>query len=344
MPRKKQIKIEPQKIQMVPVAELIPYVRNPRSHPDEQIYKLARIIKDIGFKGAILVDKHNEIIAGHGRLLAAKKLGLDKVPVIIDTTITPAQAKALRIADNKIGEESAWITEYLNQEMIELEDINFDLELTGYGFDELQKIKIRDERESKDDEVPVVKKNKKLISKPGVLWGLGAHRLFCGDATKKKDIDRLMNGVRADMVFADPPYGINVVSKKETIGGGGPFGGIKNYKGTISGNNIVHANKYKPVHGDDKPFNPEFLLPLANNLIIFGGNYFANKLPVSRGWMVWDKLDGMEGTTKNFSDFEMAWTSFNKPARLFRHRWQGLMKGSERGEKRIHPTQSQKTE
>ncbi len=147
-----------------------------------------------------------------------------------------------------------------------------------------------------------------------------------------------MGGEKADMVFTDPPYGIAVVQGGR-IGGGGPVGGKKNYKQTIGGDNIVWANKYEPVIGDDKPFDPAPLLGMAPEQIIFGGNYFASKLPDSRGWFVWDKIDGMEGTTKNFSDFEMGWTSFEKPARLFRHRWQGLMKASERDQKRCHPTQ-----
>ena len=119
MTKKKALTIEPQKIQLVAVDELIPYVRNPKAHPAKQINKIAKLIKEVGFKGAILVDKNMEIVAGHGRLLAAEKLGLKKVPVIVDTDLTPDQARAFRIADNKVA-ESEWDQELYEMELQEI--------------------------------------------------------------------------------------------------------------------------------------------------------------------------------------------------------------------------------
>ncbi|MBW2345624.1 MAG: ParB N-terminal domain-containing protein [Deltaproteobacteria bacterium] len=139
MAKKKGIKVEAQKIQMMAVDELIPYVRNPKAHPAKQVNKIARLIKEVGFQGAILIDKGKEIVAGHGRLLAAKKLGLEKVPVIIDEDLTPEQVSMFRIADNKVA-ESDWIEEYLKQEITEIDASLLDSELTGFDFEELDKL------------------------------------------------------------------------------------------------------------------------------------------------------------------------------------------------------------
>jgi len=139
MAKKKEIKVEAQKIQMMAVDELIPYVRNPKAHPAKQVNKIARLIKEVGFQGAILIDKGKEIVAGHGRLLAAKKLGLEKVPVIIDEDLTPEQVSMFRIADNKVA-ESDWIEEYLKQEITEIDASLLDSELTGFDFEELDKL------------------------------------------------------------------------------------------------------------------------------------------------------------------------------------------------------------
>ncbi|RLB89400.1 MAG: hypothetical protein DRH26_11635 [Deltaproteobacteria bacterium] len=131
----REIKVEGQKIQMMAVEKLIPYARNPKSHPEKQVDQIAKLIKEIGFKGAILIDKNKEIVAGHGRLLAARQLGLKKVPVIMDEDLTPEQAKVFRIADNKVA-KSDWINEYLKEEMAEIEISSFDIELTGFDYEE----------------------------------------------------------------------------------------------------------------------------------------------------------------------------------------------------------------
>lgn len=324
-------------IEHISTSDLIPYLGNAKAHPEPQIAKIAGSIKEFGFLVPILLDADNGIIAGHGRYKAAKLLKMKDVPCVRAEGLTGAQKKAFRIADNQLTMLSGWLDDALSLELEGLKDLDFDLDLLGFDAGELDNLLSGNSGGglTDPDDVPEVTE---AITKPGDLWLCGEHRVLCGDATKREDVERLMDGEKADMVFTDPPYGIDVVKNRQ-IGGGGPVGGKKNYKGTIGGRGVVKANQYKPVYGDDKPFDPSFLFKLSDNLIIFGGNYFANKLPESRGWLVWDKIDGMEGTTKNFSDFEMAWTSFNKPARLFRHRWQGLMKGSEKNEKRCHPTQ-----
>jgi DNA modification methylase len=175
---------------------------------------------------------------------------------------------------------------------------------------------------------------------PGDLWQIGSHRLLCGDSTKAEDVARVMGGEKADMVFTDPPYGIEVVQNKQ-IGGGGAFGGKKNER---KGKAVISANAYAEVVGDETTETAQKFYALCvelgfSNMILWGGNYFTDFLPPSRGWVCWDKIDGVEGTTKNFSDIELAWTSYDVPARIVRHRWQGLLKASEHNEKRCHPTQ-----
>jgi len=191
------------------VNDLIPYINNPRIN-DEAVDVVAASIKEFGFKNPILIDKENVIIAGHTRLKAAKKLGLKEVPTIKIEDLTEAQIKAFRIADNKTSEFSEWDFELLE---IELEGLND--EFTGFDMKEL------DDMFSDDEEVIEVEEDdfnkeppEELISKKGDIWLLGNHRLMCGDATKKEDVERLMDGKRADMVFTDPPYGM----KKEKDG------------------------------------------------------------------------------------------------------------------------------
>jgi len=207
-------------IEWIKVDELIPYVNNPKQHSTEQINLIASSIKEFGFINPIIVDKQNEIIAGHGRLLAAKKLGLEKVPVLRAEHLTPAQVKAYRIADNKLTELGEWDSELLKIELEELKEADFDLELTGFNLDEIDEL-LDDldfsEDQEKQDETPELIDEVPPFSQIGDLWLLGEHRLLCGDATKKEDLEYLMNGEKADMVFTDPPYGVSYADKNEFL-------------------------------------------------------------------------------------------------------------------------------
>jgi len=152
-------------------------------------------------------------------------------------------------------------------------------------------------------------------------------------------------------VLTDPPYGISIVSGLRAANGGSKpvtigtirprrtdtVGGVKNVRGTVGASHMVDATLYRPVHGDDKPFDPRSLLEIGENQIIFGGNYFASKLPDSRCWIVWDK-----NNTGNFADAELAWTSFDRPVKLYQYTWNGLLREGSRqieGVRRMHPTQ-----
>jgi len=183
-----------------PIDDLIPYINNPKKHPDTQVDKIASSIKNYGFTVPVVVDGRNEIIMGHGRLQAARKLGLAEVPCIVRDDLSEAQVKALRIADNKVS-ESEWDIEILLLELEEIEDF------TGFDLDEIQDLS-GDDKEVIEDEVP--EPPDEPITKLGDLWLLGRHRLLCGDSTKAEDVERLMDGKKAHMCFTDPPYNVSI--------------------------------------------------------------------------------------------------------------------------------------
>jgi len=191
------------------IDKLIPYISNSRTHSDEQIAQIAASIKEFGFTNPILIDKENGIIAGHGRLLAARKLGLNEVPTIELSHLTESQKRAYIIADNKLALNAGWDIDTLLSEINILQDDGFDIELTGFGLDEIADLmpETLNEGLCDDDDVPEVHVNE--VSKLGDVWLLGNHRLMCGDSTVIDDVEKLMNGEKADMVFTDPPYGVN---------------------------------------------------------------------------------------------------------------------------------------
>ncbi len=190
------------------IENIIPYINNPRKN-DHAVDKVASSIKNFGFKNPIIVDKDNEIIAGHTRLKAAKKLGMKEVPVIRAEDLTEAQVKAFRIADNKTAEFAEWDMELLEIELEGLDDL-----FTGFDFDELDELFQDGEYIETEEDDFEIEEPENPISKRGDVWLLGRHRLMCGDATKKEDVERLMDGKKADMLFTDPPYGM----KKEKDG------------------------------------------------------------------------------------------------------------------------------
>lgn len=190
------------------VDELIPYVNNARTHSDEQVTQIASSIKEFGFNNPILTDGENGVIAGHGRLLAAKKLGLETVPTIELSGLTEAQKKAYILADNKIALDAGWDEELLRLEFEELQGGAIDLELTGFGLDEINEI-IGDfdpEKEIEEGDLPEPPKQPK--TKLGDLWILGKHRLLCGDSTSLEDVSLLMGDDKADLWLTDPPYNV----------------------------------------------------------------------------------------------------------------------------------------
>ena len=189
------------------IDDLIPYIRNPRKN-DEAATKVAASIKEFGFKQPIVVDKNMIIVAGHTRLLAAQKLGLKKVPVIIADDLTESQIKAYRIADNRVAEEAEWDYDLLKLEINDLVDLDFDLIETGFSQDELDNI-LNEKTDGLTDPDEVPEAPEEPTTKLGDIYILGNHRLMCGDSTSIDAVETLMDGQKADMVFTDPPYGMS---------------------------------------------------------------------------------------------------------------------------------------
>jgi DNA modification methylase len=196
------------KIEWQSVEKLIPYAKNARTHSDEQVAQIAGSIKEFGFNNPVLVDKDNSIIAGHGRVMAARKLGMDKVPVVILNHLTESQRKAYILADNRIALNSGWDTSMLSVELQDLKD-DIDLSLLGFDPDELDAL-LNPIEETKgltdEDAVPEVPVEPK--TKLGDIYILGNHRLMCGDSTSIDAVDKLMDGNPVDLIFTDPPYNV----------------------------------------------------------------------------------------------------------------------------------------
>lgn len=192
------------------VQELIPYVNNSRTHSEEQVNQICASINEFGFTNPLLIDEKDSIIAGHGRLMASKKLGMKEVPCIVLEGLTEAQKKAYIIADNKMALNAGWDEELLKIELENLKELDFDLNLTGFSVDELDDIlgKNEEEVEIVEDEYEV-ELPEEPKAKLGDIYQLGNHRLMCGDSTSIDDVEKLMNGEKADMVFTDPPYGVS---------------------------------------------------------------------------------------------------------------------------------------
>lgn len=197
------------RIELWPLDRLIPYARNARTHSDAQVAQIAASILEFGFTNPILVDHRNGVIAGHGRLLAARKLGLEQVPVVTLDHLTPAQKRAYILADNKLALNAGWDEDTLKAELASLQEDGFDLDLLGFSEDELGNFLADSDSLSAADEDAVPELPEIPSTLAGDLWILGKHRLLCGDATNSTEVKRLMNGELADCVFTDPPYNVD---------------------------------------------------------------------------------------------------------------------------------------
>ena len=196
-------------MQLVSLDKLIPYVNNARTHSPEQINKLRSSLREFGFINPVIIDRDYGVIAGHGRILAAKEEGLTEVPCVFADHLTEAQKKAYILADNRMALDAGWDEELLRIEIESLQAEAFDLALTGFDEKELSKL-FDDGNETKDDDFDVdAELQKPTFSKAGDLWTLGRHRLVCGDSTKPETYEILMDGRKANLVVTDPPYNVN---------------------------------------------------------------------------------------------------------------------------------------
>lgn len=326
------MEIKSKEIEMVPVSELIHHPKNMNEHSDDQINRLVKLIEYQGFRNPLVVQRGtNLVVAGNGRLMAARKIGLAYVPVTYQEFDSEAQLYAYMTSDNAIASWAHLDLSKVNTEMLDLGP-DFDIDMLGIKDFVLEPIE-KFEALTDEDAVPEVVHP---ITRRGDIWLLGNHRLMCGDSTMIDDVEKLMNGEKADMVFTDPPYGISIVQNNQ-VGGGGAFGVGKEAK---KKGKFIKANKHKEVIGDDTIDVAVSAIKIIKELdiktqIIWGGNYYANHLDNSNCWIVWDKQTG----DSTFADAELAWTNQETKVRVFQHRWSGMVKASEHGEKRVHPTQ-----
>jgi len=266
------------------------------------------------------------VIAGHTRLKAAIKLGLDQVRVCY-LDLTADEAHALALADNKSGELAEWDEAQLAEVLKELEVLEeIDLEGLGFSVEELDELL---EVEAPAEPDPPPEPPADPVSVRGEVYELGPHRLMCGDSTSADDVRTLLAGDTPTLGMHDPPYGIDVVARD---GGRGAIGDGKKW-----GNAVAPRGTFAPIIGDTEPFDPKHLLSVSDVVVLWGANHYADKLPSSPAWLVWDKRGDLPSNC--FADCEVAWTSTKRPARIIRHRWMGMIRDSERGDARVHPTQ-----
>lgn len=314
------------KIEYLSKEQLKPYANNAKIHTAEQVEQIKKSIQEFGFNDPIAVWHDNEIVEGHGRLLAVMEMPeIETVPIIRLDDLTDEQRRAYMLVHNKLTMNTDFDFELLDSELGGI----IDIDMSEFGFD----IEIEEEEPEEiiDDEAP---EEVETRCKLGDIWQLGNHRLICGDSTDVNVIDRLMDGVKAKLLLTDPPYGIDVVQNRQ-VGGGCAlhFGGKVGKR--------VESSTYIPIANDDTTdtarANYDVALTCTENQIIFGGNYFTDFLPPSRCWIVWDKQN-----TGNFADAELAWTSFDRGVKLYHFLWNGLCREGSReveGKTRVHPTQ-----
>lgn len=317
------------KVEMRNVAELVPYANNSRTHSPQQVDQIAASINEWGRTVPVLVDEKGMLIAGHGRIMAAQKLGIEQVPAMTATGWTEAQKKAYVIADNKLALNADWNMELLSVELQELQELDFDLELAGFDEDELASITPLELEAGLTDEDAVPELQDEPVTKLGDVWLLGNHRLMCGDSTSIDAVEKLLDGEKIDLVHTDPPYGISESASKRK---------------TRETNSIAKSNSHLPEFNDETTDAARDAYRVCEGMGIprqvwWGANYYAHALPETANWFVWDKR--LEDKQKDMnSDCELAWVKSKwASVRIFRHLWKGLIKGSEHGQKRVHPTQ-----
>lgn len=310
--------------------DIIPYKNNAKKHDRTQINNVAESIKQFGMVQPLVLDKNNEIVIGHCRYEALKKLGEKEAPCVMADDLTEEQIKKLRNLDNKLN-ESEWDYDLLKFDIEDLDfsDFDIDWEIPDLDFEEKET-----EEDDFDIELPVEPK-----SKLGDIYQLGNHRLMCGDSTSITDIDKLLNDNKIDMIFTDPPYGMNLDTD---------FSGMKSK--ILKGGN--GGNEYDAGIVDD--FSPEMINTIMaldiKETFLWGADYFAELLPNKNdgSWVVWDKrANGNDDIAEDYSSdkmygscFELCWSRTKHKRDIARVKWAGMfgMKKQD-NKKRLHPTQ-----
>lgn len=297
--------------QKIDIQKVIPNKNNPRFINDSKFDRLVKSIKDFPEmleKRPIVIDENYMVLGGNMRLKACKKAGLKEIWIDQVKDWSEEKKNEFIIKDNSGFGEWDWDILLNEWEAKDLYDWGLDIPEIP-----LEDIEVEEDNYEEPDELQV-----DVVL--GDLIEIGDHRLLCGDSTDVTQIEKLMNGQEIDLLYTDPPYGISVVNKKGSIG-----------KGIIAKEGI-----YKQVIGDDKYFDPTYLLNIGKKQVIWGANYFHDKLPLETVWIVWDK-DRPQGTT--FSDCELAWTNKKGVAiKKYKCTWHGMVREGE-NDKRVHPTQ-----
>ena len=322
-------------IKTVSVEKLIPYVKNSRTHSDGQVAQIAASIKEFGWTNPILVDGESGVIAGHGRLLAARKLGQKEVPVIELKHMTESQKRAYVIADNQLAMNAGWDTTLLSLELADLKEQGFEMDVLGFDPKELDKLLEPEQVDGLTDEDAVPEAPVEPKTKLGDVYQLGNHRLMCGDSTSIDAVEKLMDGQKADMVFTDPPYGMFLDTNYDSM-----FAADKSHRKT--------GKRFDEVVGDHEDFAPELISTIfaafhdTDEIFIWGADYFSELLPDRKNgsWIVWDKrtnenMDKVSGNT-----FELCWSKQKHKRLIARILWSGhhgMQKDDTKT--RVHPTQ-----
>lgn len=201
-------------MQLIPLGKLVPYVNNARTHSPEQLVKLRSSLREFGFINPVIIDRDFNVIAGHGRIAAAKEEGITEVPCVFVDYLSEAQKKAYILADNRMALDAGWDEELLRIEIESLQGADFDVSLTGFGEDEIADLFAGDgEKDVKDDDFDLsAALEKAAFVERGDIWTVGRHRLMCGDATSAEDVAALMDGKKANLIVTDPPYGVSFKS------------------------------------------------------------------------------------------------------------------------------------
>jgi DNA modification methylase len=248
-------------IEMRPIGSIRPYEHNPRVN-DAAVDAVAASIREFGFRQPIVVDEDGVIIVGHTRYKAALKLGLEEVPVHVAVGLTPAQAKAYRLADNQTATLSQWDDDKLPLELAQLQQMDFDLNLTGFSADELMRLLGSEQNAGLADPDAVPEPPDEAITQPGDLWVLGKHCLLCGDSSKAEDVDRLLDGVAIQLVNSDPPYNVKVEPRSNNA----IAAGLSSFQGTThhQGLDVArHPEKAQPtskkLRAKDRPLANDFV-------------------------------------------------------------------------------------
>lgn len=321
------------KIQMRKVADLISDPNNARKHNEANLSATKGSLAKFGLQKPIVIDDKGVVIAGNGTLHCAKELGWEEIAVVVSDLKTNTDKTAYALADNRTAELAEWDDERLDLQIKALDEDGFDVEEIGFEIPEYNEPK---EGNIDDDEVPEVEENIHGV-KLGDLWQLGNHRLLCGDSTVKENVDRLMDGEKADMVFTDPPYGISVTNERVP----------QNSKNPHRENQTAITKKYKPIHMDDEFFDPTFIFNFfgyVQEIFLWGADNYLHKVPdYDKGiFSVWDKKGGHEVLDKVLvGDFELCWSKQRHKPSIARITWAGLYGSGEGkfGNSRVHPTQ-----